>query len=113
MDVQFVVSIHLTKNMQLLTLHSIIGLVTPDMLASIKWGTYIFFAAFCLLAFGFTYFFVPETRGKTLEDMDLVFGDTAAHEEQMRIKQIEAQLRGVQIDGTDLEKGGMVVEHNE
>lgn len=34
------------------------------MLATITWGTYIFFAAFCLLAFGFTYFFVPETRGK-------------------------------------------------
>jgi hypothetical protein len=44
--------------------------------------------------------------------MDLVFGDTAAHEEQERIRQIEAQLRGVQIDGTDPEKG-MVVEHTE
>jgi len=91
----------------------IIGLVTPDMLATIKWGTYIFFAVFCLLAGLFTYFFVPETRGKTLEDMDLVFGDTAAHEEKDRIRQIEAQLRGVQVDGTDLEKGAMVVQHNE
>ncbi|KAH8589153.1 MFS sugar transporter [Bisporella sp. PMI_857] len=77
----------------------IIGLVTPDMLETITWGTYIFFAAFCLLALGFTYFFVPETCGK--ENMDLVFGDTAAHEEKQRLRQIEAQLRGVQIDGTD------------
>lgn len=45
--------------------------------------------------------------------MDLVFGDTAAHEEKDRIRQIEAQLRGVQVDGTDLEKGAMVVQHNE
>ncbi|OJJ78243.1 hypothetical protein ASPBRDRAFT_112982 [Aspergillus brasiliensis CBS 101740] len=73
----------------------IIGLVTPDMLDSITWGTYIFFAAFCLLAFGFTFFFIPETRGKTLEDMDLIFGDTAAHEEKQRIVGIEAQLRGI------------------
>ncbi|PWY82210.1 general substrate transporter [Aspergillus heteromorphus CBS 117.55] len=71
----------------------IIGLVTPDMLDSITWGTYIFFAAFCLLAFGFTFFFIPETRGKTLEGMDLIFGDTAAHEEKRSIIQIEAQLR--------------------
>ncbi|KAG5295672.1 sugar transporter [Histoplasma capsulatum G186AR] len=77
----------------------IIGLVTPDMLESITWGTYIFFAAFCMLALAFTFFFVPETRGKTLEDMDLVFGDTAAHEEQQRIVQIEAALRGTPLPG--------------
>ncbi|CAG8973945.1 hypothetical protein HYALB_00007474 [Hymenoscyphus albidus] len=91
----------------------IIGLVTPDMLATIGWGTYIFFAAFALLAFGFTYFFVPETRGKTLEDMDLVFGDTAAHEEKTRIMQIEAQLRGVQVDGSNPEKLITAWSHSE
>ncbi|PIG89912.1 MFS monosaccharide transporter [Aspergillus arachidicola] len=74
----------------------IIGLITPDMLESITWGTYIFFAAFCLLALAFTFFCIPETRGKTLEDMDLIFGDTAAHEEKQRIVQIEAELRGTQ-----------------
>ncbi|KAG4440613.1 hypothetical protein IFR05_003930, partial [Cadophora sp. M221] len=72
----------------------IIGLVTPDMLEKITWGTYIFFAAFCLLALAFTYFFIPETQGRTLEDMDLVFGDGDAHEEKERIRRIEAQLRG-------------------
>jgi hypothetical protein len=34
------------------------------MLESITWGTYIFFAAFCLLALAFTFFCIPETRGK-------------------------------------------------
>ncbi|KAJ0414078.1 general substrate transporter [Aspergillus carlsbadensis] len=82
----------------------IIGLVTPDMLESITWGTYIFFAAFCLLALAFTFFFIPETRGKTLEDMDLIFGDTAAHEEKKRIKRIEAQLRGTTIADDELLK---------
>ncbi|KAL2788195.1 general substrate transporter [Aspergillus keveii] len=82
----------------------IIGLVTPDMLESITWGTYIFFAAFCLLALAFTFFFIPETRGKTLEDMDLIFGDTAAHEEKKRIKHIEAQLRGTPIEDDDFLK---------
>lgn len=33
--------------------------------------------------------------------MDLIFGDTAAHEEKERIKHIEAELRGTQIDGYD------------
>ncbi|KAJ5377437.1 uncharacterized protein N7496_004846 [Penicillium cataractarum] len=79
----------------------IIGLVTPDMLESITYGTYIFFAAFCLLALAFTFFCIPETRGKTLEDMDLIFGDTAAHEEKERIKHIETELRRTQIDEND------------
>ncbi|KAM6505551.1 hypothetical protein FSOLCH5_013727 [Fusarium solani] len=70
----------------------IIGLVTPDMLETIGWGTYIFFAAFCLLALGFTYFFVPETRGKSLEDMDVVFGETAAHEEKARLMAIASSM---------------------
>lgn len=70
----------------------IIGLVTPDMLETIKWGTYIFFAAFAFIAFFFTYFFIPETKGKSLEDMDEIFGDTAAHEEKQRLFNIAASL---------------------
>ncbi|GJN79830.1 hypothetical protein PLIIFM63780_003350 [Purpureocillium lilacinum] len=70
----------------------IIGLVTPDMLETIKWGTYIFFAAFALIALVFVYFMVPETKGKSLEDMDVAFGDTAAHEEKARLFNIAATL---------------------
>ncbi|EFE43024.1 MFS monosaccharide transporter, putative [Trichophyton verrucosum HKI 0517] len=88
----------------------IIGLVTPGMLDKIGWGTYIFFAAFCLIAFVFTYLFVPETRGKTLEEMDSVFGDTEAHEEQKRIMQIEASLRGTAIDDSDAVKAKVLEE---
>ncbi|KAK4892811.1 hypothetical protein LTR27_008725 [Elasticomyces elasticus] len=71
----------------------VIGLVTPSMLAKLGWGTYIFFAAFCLMAFFFVWFCVPETKGKSLEDMDVVFGDTAAHEEKLHLYQIAADLR--------------------
>lgn len=88
----------------------VIGLVTPDMLEAITWGTYIFFAAFSLLAAGFTYFCVPETRGLTLEDMDGVFGDTAAHEEKRRIRLLEAQLTGQSIGVMGKEKA-ILEEH--
>lgn len=36
--------------------------------------------------------------------MDLIFGDTAAHEEKERIKHIEAELRGTPIDNDDYMK---------
>lgn len=70
----------------------IIGLVTPDMLDSIGFGTYIFFAGFALVAFVFTWFCIPETRGKSLEEMDAVFGDSTAHEEKMRLFHIAQSL---------------------
>lgn len=73
----------------------IIGLVTPDMLETISYGTYFFFAAFALIAFLFTWFIIPETKGKTLEEMDAVFGDTTAHEEKTRLFNI-AQSLGIE-----------------
>lgn len=88
----------------------VIGLVTPLMLSAITYGTYLFFAAFCLLALAFVYFGVPETQGKMLEDMDLVFGDKEAYEEKERVKGVEARLRGVDVRGR-VEKGE--VEHLE
>lgn len=70
----------------------IIGLVTPDMLETIGFGTYLFFAGFCAIAFFFTYFCIPETRGKSLEEMDEVFGDTSAQEEKRRLLEIAASM---------------------
>lgn len=55
---------HITASFEGANEDSIIGLVTPDMLSSITWGTYLFFAVFCLIAFAFTLFVIPETRGK-------------------------------------------------
>jgi hypothetical protein len=54
-------------------LSSIIGLATPDMLDTITYGTYIFFAAFCLLALAFTFFCIPETRGKVRRPVPISF----------------------------------------
>jgi hypothetical protein len=42
--------------------------------------------------------------------MDLVFGDTAAHEERQRIIQIEAELRGTPIVDSGRVKDKLVEE---
>jgi hypothetical protein len=62
------------------------------MLTSIGFGTYVFFAAFCLLALIWVYFFIPETMGRTLEQMDYVFNDNQTSVEQERRARIEAQM---------------------
>lgn len=64
----------------------IIGLVTPPMIENWSFGTYVFFAAWCALAVVWAFFIVPETKGKTLEEMDAVFGDDATREEKEALK---------------------------
>lgn len=56
---------------QLLTVYlpNSIGQVTPDMLQGITYGTYILFGIITYLGAAFVYFFVPETKRLTLEEM--------------------------------------------
>ncbi|GAB5590991.1 hypothetical protein Unana1_05891 [Umbelopsis nana] len=70
----------------------IIGLITPPMIASLKFGTYIFFATFTVMMFFWVLFFVPETKGRSLEDMDLVFGDKSAVHDAELMSRIQAQV---------------------
>ncbi|KAG9192337.1 general substrate transporter [Alternaria panax] len=62
----------------------IIGLITPPLIQNTGFGAYTFFAVFCLLAFVFTFFVVPETAGKTLEEMDQVFKDVSSEAEEQQ-----------------------------
>ncbi|KAI5980448.1 hypothetical protein EDD15DRAFT_2448942 [Pisolithus albus] len=69
----------------------IIGLVSPRMLANIAHGgTCFFFAAFAILAFIPTYFY-PETKGKTLEEMDMAFGDVTSEQEEQHMERIRGE----------------------
>ncbi|KAF2650313.1 sugar transporter [Lophiostoma macrostomum CBS 122681] len=73
----------------------VIGLTTKDMLASMKYGTYIFFAAFCAGGATFVWKLVPETQDKTLEELDVYFGGddtTIAQDDAARMQRIYASL---------------------
>ncbi|KAI7851786.1 general substrate transporter [Circinella umbellata] len=51
----------------------VISQIVPVMLADITWGTYIFFGCCCFIMSVIVYVFFPETKGKSLEEMDAVF----------------------------------------
>lgn len=52
----------------------VIARSVPYMISNIGCGTYFFFAAMLTLSVPFVYFFVAETKGLSLEDMDALFG---------------------------------------
>ncbi|KAI8369048.1 general substrate transporter [Blakeslea trispora] len=68
------VCISLTTSMNW-AMNAIIGKVTPLMIASIAYGTFFFYGA-CAVGMGLiVYVFLPETQGRSLEQMDEIFND--------------------------------------
>lgn len=70
----------------------IIAFVVPPMLSGITWGTYIFFAVWTALGGAFIYFMMPETKGKTLEEMDMVFGSHTSTEEMEEFAKVQERV---------------------
>lgn len=62
------------------------------MIQNIGFGTYVFFATFCAIALVWVYFLVPETAGRTLEQMDSVFKDKTTIQEAERRQRIETDM---------------------
>ncbi|KAI1137325.1 general substrate transporter [Hypoxylon sp. FL0543] len=99
----------------------IVGQVTPIMLNQIGYGTYILFGLLTFMGAGFIWFFVPETKRLTLEEMDVIFGsegtaqaDFERMEEINREIGLTAMLQG--LGGTssnqDVEEKKEKVEHS-
>ncbi|KAF2000296.1 general substrate transporter [Amniculicola lignicola CBS 123094] len=71
----------------------IVGQVTPDMLAEMTYGTYLFFG---FLTFGgalFIWLVFPETKGLSLEEMDILFGSVGvAEKEKERWREVHQEV---------------------
>ncbi|TRM59170.1 general substrate transporter [Schizophyllum amplum] len=66
----------------------IVGLITPPLNSAKPYAAFAFYACFALLSLVWVYFFVPETKGRSLEDMDAVFRDSTAQDESGRRSKI-------------------------
>ncbi|KAG2205912.1 hypothetical protein INT46_002532 [Mucor plumbeus] len=55
-----------------------VGLWTPPLLEAIGWATYLFYAAWNLVALFVVWKWFVETKGKSLEEIDAIFNDGAA-----------------------------------
>lgn len=50
-----------------------VGISTSPFVAASSFGTFIFFGVMCILAIVWIWFFLPETKGRTLEEMFVSF----------------------------------------
>lgn len=69
------------------------GLFTSPFIKASDYGTFIFFGCITTLAVLYVIFLVPETKGRTLEEMDEIFGanGVAAADEELK-RRIEHEI---------------------
>ncbi|KAI0127107.1 general substrate transporter [Xylariales sp. AK1849] len=80
----------------------VVARAVPNMIATVGkhgYGTYLIFGSFGVIMFFFVWFFIPETKGLSLEQMDHLFGVTD--------EQKHAVVDGEKADGTNVE----ITEH--
>lgn len=76
--------------------------VTPNAVAHIGWRTFLMFGIFCSANGVWVFFFVRETKGRSLEDMDILFGTVDA---EKRAEDVERVLMGKGLDDAGSVKG--------
>ncbi|OWT36838.1 galactose transporter [Cryptococcus neoformans Bt1] len=69
-----------------------VAMVTPHMIESIGYKTYIVFMCFCVVGFLFSILILPELKGLSLEEVDQLFHDTSGAEDRARRERIAAQI---------------------
>lgn len=62
------------------------------MLSAWQWGTYIFFAVFLAAGIAWVWFFLPETKNATLEEMDRVFGSHTGEQDAALLREAQREV---------------------
>lgn len=72
----------------------LVVMVTPVAFQSIGWRTYIVFAVLNAAIIPVVYFFYPETMGRSLEEMDLIFAKSDGWLDTVRVAKTEPRHYG-------------------
>lgn len=70
----------------------VVSYVTPRMVNNLGWKIFIMFATVNVGAMLPFSLLIPETKGRSLEEMDVIFGSVSAAEHAARIKESEKQI---------------------
>lgn len=71
----------------------VVATITSPFISVSPWGTFVFFGAVTAIGILYVIFLVPETKGRTLEEMDELFGAAGiAAADATRKHRIESEL---------------------
>src|ERR1700753_468634 len=73
----------------------VITKITPEAVNHIGWRTFLMFGIFCIANGTFVFFFIKETKGRTLEDMDVLFGTIDAQRRQEDVERVLANEKSI------------------
>lgn len=77
----------LTQNYYFQLNNFAVGISTSPFLSASDFGAFIFFGCITTIGALYVYFLVPETKGRTLEEMDELFGATGMATEDAKLKE--------------------------
>ncbi|RMY74654.1 hypothetical protein D0863_03081 [Hortaea werneckii] len=90
-----------------------VAMATSDFIDTSQFGAFIFFGVVTTIGVIWVFFFVPETKGRTLEEMDEIFGDAGlAHADNERKEKIERDIGLTALLGGDDHAGSLPDEKN-
>lgn len=69
-----------------------IAFFVPPMLEAWAWGTYIFFAVFLTAGLFWVWFYLPETKNATLEEMDRVFKSNTGERDAQLLHEAQREV---------------------
>ncbi|KAJ5296404.1 conidial yellow pigment biosynthesis polyketide synthase [Penicillium atrosanguineum] len=79
-----------------------VGTSTSPFISKSAYGTFIFFGCVTVVGIAYVYFMVPETMGRTLEEMDELFGSSGlAAADAERKHRIESQIGLLELVGVE------------
>lgn len=71
----------------------IIAYSTPYMFADITYGAFLFFGSWVVIGVVFAYFFMPETKGLAMEDINVLFSVSGSAMKKRGLRQSESLRR--------------------
>ncbi|KAH7155669.1 general substrate transporter [Dactylonectria estremocensis] len=91
-----------------------VAFYVPAMFETLEWGTYIFFAGFLAASIAWVHFYLPETKGATLEEMDRIFGSHTGEEDAQILEEARRDVGlGFELENNALKAEKRLVQESE